>query len=1433
MATSANLRQGAVPTQGPADPFTSPSTTLNPPHLRYAAFDNEQFSLYSSNSPSSTKRALEAHLKDTDRRIQDASRLGTTLVQQRKDLAAKLKEVEQVNDDHEIPADLQKRLTDLEREYNEVGRESARAFLPKSRMVSDGAVDSSPGPAVLTAQSRESPTKLSAPSRRQRNQPSNRVHDIEFATEISTSLLAQVRQLQAALAEKDDALKEIAAIRSRLEAESVGLVQRIRHMDESEQKYKDENWNLETRLQEMEGSLKDTTDKHARLANTLQSAQSEKAAKERELDDLRVSHDKLTEQHAMATKVQEADLHGLRRDINAHEADKQRLNQKIEELTAQNTELARAVSYRWSNTVDPSDLDFVSAEEGVHSDDQSPEPSEAASPIKGTPARHGMLESETLKSSLNHAHRMIQNLKNNIHREKTEKIELKRVLQDARDELETRRHEGGGVTANVAKKRRGEPEGIKFKKPGRPDKLGATRSGTTEFVEDDLDWEDHEGERTPSKSRVEDFASSTVMASTAAAAVGGAFGYAHGQSDNVETVDDFETATERGNTTESEAFQTGAEDFDEESGGDLTETESGTNRKAPAGRNGGILGKARDRTSFLSTASTSADEQEDIVRTPVQSTEQPKYRLRMNKGSKRAGRVNELMADFPINHSPASSIGTPQPGQGMQSLGDELDALDDASLEGTPASSRTINDDDIDRTMDYSTPSRQDPRSFEKSEHAASIPRPTATGLASSFISPKPAMVDTGMMTDPWEPEPMKQDRISSEPEKQTLMGRAGELVGGALTGFALGRGLGNEKTQQDNDRDVPAEPTEAEVNQFSEWASPATPVAHPQEPVHLGFSDVVSEELEPLVPSEPAIEESTKPVVGLLGTSENMNETESSSRAPLSEVPSNVAQGTNRSIHDGAVPVPVPKPPPMMNSMTDEGSQTTVTGGEIDQILRDKSAVTDSGPFSGKAAMAGGVLAAGTAAAAAAGLYHKSREQRRSIDSTSTFEAAPLRGARRPGSAASTRSKLTDSAPPLPPDHSQKIAAAAQQGPDTPKASTAGAMGPPVMPASAYRSGRPKTPSDRVLDRATSRDGTTPRPIRVKSDRGATSSPGTGVSRRSSVSSFASELDARFNITRGQIMYPHDIEPATDPRMIQAITQTMIGEYLWKYTRKAGRSETSTSRHRRFFWIHPYTRTLYWSEQDPSTAGKNMLKAKSVAIDAVRVISDDNTNPPGLHRKSLVVITPGREVVFTAPTGQRHETWFNALSYLLLRTEQEKEEAEDVLNDEDINEFNPGLGPRMRRSFNKMTGRSQSRASLSSYNSRTTRNSSPLRPEVRNSVARRHSNTALKAGGDSATPAPTLTQRPASRSNAARESSSMSNRLSSFASRFRPPSRARSSVDNVGGDPAQIYDASVVSDSAEDLRAVIEQQERDADRLENVRACCGGEFFQNYPSLL
>jgi hypothetical protein len=66
-----------------------------------------------------------------------------------------------------------------------------------------------------------------------------------------------------------------------------------------------------------------------------------------------------------------------------------------------------------------------------------------------------------------------------------------------------------------------------------------------------------------------------------------------------------------------------------------------------------------------------------------------------------------------------------------------------------------------------------------------------------------------------------------------------------------------------------------------------------------------------------------------------------------------------------------------------------------------------------------------------------------------------------------------------------------------------------------------------------------------------------------------------------------------TDPNMINLITQTMIGDFLWKYTRKAVGGGMSERRHQRYFWIHPFTRTLYWSTAAPGLDG-GQAKAKT-----------------------------------------------------------------------------------------------------------------------------------------------------------------------------------------------------------------------------------------------
>lgn len=318
-------------------------------------------------------------------------------------------------------------------------------------------------------------------------------------------------------------------------------------------------------------------------------------------------------------------------------------------------------------------------------------------------------------------------------------------------------------------------------------------------------------------------------------------------------------------------------------------------------------------------------------------------------------------------------------------------------------------------------------------------------------------------------------------------------------------------------------------------------------------------------------------------------------------------------------------------------------------------------------------------------------------------------------------------------------------------------------------------------------------------------------TTRASSISSFVSEVDERIQPGRG-VLYPEDMLPATDPRMIQAITQTMIGEYLWKYTRKAGRSEISASRHRRFFWVHPYTRTLYWSEHDPSTLGKQQSKAKSVAIEAVRVITDDNAYPPGLHRKSLVIVTPGREIVFTAPTAQRHETWFNALSYLLLRTGSERENEE--MTQDMVDEFNPTMRSQSRNTV-------RTRMSLSSYNSRTTRNSSPQRPHASEvpSLANRQSAAASQRRG---------AQTPGSADGSQGRMGIMGNLFKSPGGSMRgsfSSRRSKSAMSTRRPLEPTIYDASVVEDSTEDLGAVLTGHMHNHDGMENVRACCDGEF--------
>lgn len=295
------------------------------------------------------------------------------------------------------------------------------------------------------------------------------------------------------------------------------------------------------------------------------------------------------------------------------------------------------------------------------------------------------------------------------------------------------------------------------------------------------------------------------------------------------------------------------------------------------------------------------------------------------------------------------------------------------------------------------------------------------------------------------------------------------------------------------------------------------------------------------------------------------------------------------------------------------------------------------------------------------------------------------------------------------------------------------------------------------------------------------------------------SELDNRFDVHNDMGIGSNGAfgsRTPTDPRMIRAITQVMIGEYLWKYTRKAGRGDHSENRHRRYFWLHPYNRTLYWSDRDPGSGGRGDNRAKSVPIQAVRMVVDNNPMPPGLHNKSLLVISNNRTIKFTATTGQRHETWFNALSFVLKKPgeDEEVDDAANSITQEDVAEFNPSFGQRPANG-------TRAAASVASYNSRSgARVESPAM--------------------DMSMSIPTLT--PQGKQHAAVGSQSRLSTLGKI-SGYWGSLRSRSASRR-----PSLYDAADAqddaNDSAEDLRAMIEQQDRESDRLENVRACCDGK---------
>ncbi|KAI9048753.1 hypothetical protein LZ554_007584 [Drepanopeziza brunnea f. sp. 'monogermtubi'] len=131
---------------------------------------------------------------------------------------------------------------------------------------------------------------------------------------------------------------------------------------------------------------------------------------------------------------------------------------------------------------------------------------------------------------------------------------------------------------------------------------------------------------------------------------------------------------------------------------------------------------------------------------------------------------------------------------------------------------------------------------------------------------------------------------------------------------------------------------------------------------------------------------------------------------------------------------------------------------------------------------------------------------------------------------------------------------------------------------------------------------------------------------------------------------------------VVDAIAQTMVGEWMFKYVRRrksfgvpesAGcEGETTTGvRHKRWVWLAPYERAVMWSSKQPTCGSALMGKTgRKLIIQSVLDVKDDNAPPRGsapLFNRSILILTPARALKFTATTPERHYIWLTALSFL------------------------------------------------------------------------------------------------------------------------------------------------------------------------------------------
>ncbi|KAI9320400.1 hypothetical protein BX666DRAFT_1875071 [Dichotomocladium elegans] len=1116
-----------------------------------------------------TRQRLERQLAENEKLLQESSSgIGKNV------LAGQISQIkDQLRDlDHQRHQqrrdDPLERLRSLEREYRSNNSTMDTSSKTLDLTTSPSTPDFLPLPPAPTSNATPTKRRSKVPSADRRNT------DIEFATEIGQGLLIEVRKMQALLQQKEEQLSQIEIQKTDLERAVEAMAKQLRQREEIHEKLKEETWDLELAKQELtstvtelQQNLQKSTGEQARFVRQMNNLKAE-------MERMRDQEEKLAQQLETTKTRHEHDMGVMRRHGAQLQREKAEQKKQIDALTS---ELAIAKAQSRIQKRSHVDLDhqyhqqahLLAGEKAVNADaadstDSNAETSLDAGTSDAPPGspKHKALEVETLKSSLAHAHRMVSNLRGNLHREKQEKFELKKLLAESQEVIEQMQNvdmwvdRPGSLQQQQYARRLSSTKALKQKrhkasgKHGRKVKNGATRAARSASASP------------PNKE----------------------------DDDLTEYYDDEDDAPE-----ESEYSSGGDEDnFDED------ETMM-VMTPAPAVVGLSLADQLRTATQMV-TAATQTDHSGpiDVAVAPQVAREQIGVQTDMDVPIV----VVAQGKDF-ITQTDAAPVAKTEEAS-TQTDGVEVDILKAGHNAETISSQPKF----------VSTPTAQDHHTqtedrqltiqsqIDKLQSFAPVTvavKTTETGPQANNNTMKdvpniaPTMVaktdDDGTLNNDFLAlsTPTEYDAACTQTAVVSTEDGSTQTDTVAVVGVEIG-------TQTDG---IP-QPVSTTKDFSAQTSTPQYEEMSTQTEEQKRFSTQGSSAPPLTVMVATAAEK------GVFRQQQGQLEHTSATDFGLPPIPIVSVTGFDSRPPSMAADATLVAGPPT-DAARSGSEETSGTPRDVEMITR---------------AEADAMVAAAVQAAIKPYLdTHKAKE------GEDAKEDPPQRPLNRPPSV--LLSKAT-----------QRLAS--MHGGTNEEGSrdfgTAYVNAQAVTYANAQSQHRHFQHQRRDSD-------------------SSASTAHTADHRRPSFSS------AQVNEAT-ETANQHGI---SDPGAIALITQTMIGDWLWKYTRKAVGGGISEHRHKRFFWIHPYTRTLYWSAHAPGVDGKES-KAKSALIENITTIPEHT--PLGAAHVSMLIQTPGRQLRITAPDMSRHEVWFESLSYLL-------ERADASAGDQDSKKSSSSVDPR------------------------------------------------------------------------------------------------------------------------------------------------------------